>query len=257
MKVSLLRTVFGVAFAVLGIFLVGYGTSVSKIGSGSTFYRIWYVAGAFCIALTAIIINGAWLKVPKVLRITAYILIAIGLLMFGIVEAMIIRTFQRGDSEDCEYLIVAGAQIKDDGPSVILRQRLERALEYLNAHPDTICIVTGGQGENESMPEGKLMKEWLVERGIAEERILVKDQSLNTAENMKYSRKLIPDTCTSVGVLTSNFHLFRAGKLAEAAGIPVTVQIGADSNPYYLPHNCLREFFGVVKDAVVGNLRKE
>ena len=98
------------------------------------------------------------------------------------------------------------------------------------------------------------MYAYLVERGIAPERILMEDQSTDTSENIAFSAALIGGTDKDVGIVTNNFHVFRGVMLARHAGFENACGISARSNIYFQPNNLVREFFGIMKDLVCGNL---
>ena len=134
-----------------------------------------------------------------------------------------------------------------------MKYRLDKAFDYLEKHPTTVCVVSGGQGDNEPTSEALGMKEYLVNKGIAEERIILEDLSRNTYQNIIFSEKLI-DKEKKVAIVTNNFHLFRAMAIAKKAGYKNVYGIAAHSSPLYLPNNMLREFIGVLKDFVFGNL---
>ena len=65
----------------------------------------------------------------------------------------------------------------------------------------------------------------------------------------------IDSTNDTVGIVTSNFHAFRAMGIAKKQGITQVYGISAETNPIYLPNNMLREFFGVWKDTLFGNMK--
>lgn len=131
----------------------------------------------------------------------------------------------------CQYVIVLGAGVNGTVPSLSLRERLDAAYDYLTAHPDAICIVSGGQGRGEDITEALCMYNDLTGRGIAPERVWMEDKATSTRENIAYSLALIeektgsrPDTA---GVISSEYHLYRAGLFAQeqgltAVGIPAT-----------------------------------
>ena len=144
--------------------------------------------------------------------------------------------------------------MKPGGPSVVLKFRLDAAYDYLTANEDTLCVVSGGQGSNEPCSEAEGMYAYLVERGIAPERILMEDQSTDTSENIAFSAALIGGTDKDVGIVTNNFHVFRGVMLARHAGFENACGISARSNIYFQPNNLVREFFGIMKDLVCGNL---
>ena len=132
------------------------------------------------------------------------------------------------------------------GPSVGLKYRLDEAMEYLNDNPDTQCIVTGGQGYNEPFEEAVGMAEYLKKNGISEERIILETKSTTTKQNIENSKELM-EKDASIGIVTNNFHMFRALCIAKKQGLSHVCGIASKSNPIYLPNNMLREFFAMVK----------
>ena len=149
---------------------------------------------------------------------------------------------------------ILGAQVREDGPSVVLRYRLDAAIEYLNENPNTICIVSGGQGFNEPFSEADGMADYLIENGIEKSRILLEDESTNTLENIRNSKALMESSYNGVGIVTNNFHVFRAVQLAKAQGLENVCGIAADSSKIYLPNNVLRECCGILKDWLLNNI---
>ena len=98
------------------------------------------------------------------------------------------------------------------------------------------------------------MYKYLTEKGIAPERVIMEDRSTDTSENIAYSMALIGRKDVSVGIVTNNFHVFRGVHLAKAAGFQDVSGIAARSNIYFQLNNMVREFFGIMKDLVCGNL---
>ena len=144
--------------------------------------------------------------------------------------------------------------MREDGPSVVLRYRLDTAISYLNENPNTICIVSGGQGFNEPFSEAEGMADYLIENGIEKSRILLEDESTNTLENIRNSKALMESSYNGVGIVTNNFHVFRAVQLAKAQGLENVCGIAADSSKIYLPNNVLRECCGILKDWLLNNI---
>lgn len=140
--------------------------------------------------------------------------------------------------------------MRDWGPSVVYKFRLDAAVEYLNNNPDTLVIVTGGQGANESISEGEGGKAYLMEQGIAEDRILVEKESLDTKQNISNALALIDDDDenTKIGIVTNNFHLFRGTLLAKRYTDAEITGIAAFTEYQFLPNNMVRETFGILKD---------
>ncbi|MDE6214092.1 MAG: YdcF family protein [Lachnospiraceae bacterium] len=227
---------------------------VFRIRSGSRFYLIWGLGGIFFSGLALMIRFDLWSQFPLRLRQTIIGLLIGGVLAFVIVESCIFAHYRDQGRPDLDYIIVLGAQMKPAGPSVVLKFRLDAAYDYLMANENTLCVVSGGQGANEPCTEAQGMYDYLVERGIAPERILMEDKSTDTSENIAYSTALIGGTDYEVGIVTNNFHVFRGVMLARHTGFENACGISARSNIYFQPNNLVREFFGIMKDLVCGNL---
>ena len=162
-----------------------------------------------------------------------------------------------------DFIIVPGAQVYETGPSVVYAFRLDAAAEYLKENPDTICIVSGGQGANETASEGKVGREYLVARGVEPERALAETKALNTTENICYSMELAEAALTEagaaatgenisaglkIGIVTNNFHVFRCVYLADKLTDCEVHGISAPALPWFLPNNMVREVFGILRD---------
>ena len=165
-------------------------------------------------------------KFPKTAKILHRIL-TIGLCI-GIASAMITGIFVfRGcfgdPKKDCDYVIVLGAGVNGTVPSLSLRERINGAYSYLTAHPDTVCIVSGGQGNNEHISEAQCMFNELTRMGIDESRIWMEDKSTSTKEKLRVSLTLIESRTgqrpSEIGLVSSEYHLFRAGLFAADEGV--------------------------------------
>ena len=242
------------AYAAIGLLMIGYGLFVRRAATGTAFYMVFLFGGAVLLLFAGCVPFHVWGKLPKWFKAVFLICLAIGLILFLFVEGLIIRHF--GDKEeDVDYLIVLGAQVYEDRPSLVLKYRLDRAAEYLRDHPDTVCIVSGGQGENEPFPEAEGMYRYLTEEmGIDGARIIKEPKSKNTVENLRFSLKLLPSSDVKVGIVTNNFHIFRSLQIAKKQGYKNAAPVVSPSKKEYLPTNMLREFVGVMKDFLFGNM---
>ena len=90
------------------------------------------------------------------------------------------------------------------------------------------------------------MADYLLAKGIPAERILQEREAHTTAENLAYSRKLMPEG-SSVGIVTNNFHVFRALQIAREQGLEDAVGIAAGAKPFYQLNNILREDLAEIK----------
>lgn len=238
---------------IVGILCVLYCLALAITGgTGTWFFLIWGIMGIAFI-LWGIFRGRIWHVMPHWLHITADTLFLLMLAVFLFTEGCIISGFSKNTDKELDYIVVLGAQLKTTGPSRVLQYRLDTAYEYLTAHPDTKAIVSGGQGSNEPASEAQGMYDYLVKRGIEPGRIVLEDKSVNTEQNIRFSKEFLQADADKVGIVSNNFHVFRAVKLAKAAGYRNVVGIAAPATAFYLPNNMLREFFGVVKDFLMGH----
>lgn len=233
---------------ITGILCLGYFVMLLLYsGFTSTFYLIWPLMSAAFFMLSLSFRLRLWQMLPAVIRMGSLILFCVGLIFFLYVESMILRASVQMPTDPQDYVIILGAHVRSSGPSKALALRLNKALEYAEDHPDTIFIVSGGQGSNEPCTESSVMKQYLIRHGMDASRILEEDQSTNTRENLLFSKKRIPEG-SSVGIISNGFHICRALHLAETLGYENASGIPAKSDLPTQPANLLREFFAVVKD---------
>ena len=241
-------------YIALGFLFCLYGLFVFAAGSGTKFFMVWIALGALMFLVAGLFGHGRWKKYPVGFRRGLLIALLLCFLVFAATQALILRGFRSKGSPGLDAVIVLGAQVYRDGPSAVLKYRLDEAKNYLEENKNTVCIVTGGKGYNEPFPEAYGMRDYLVRNGIAEERIVMEDESSSTLENIMNSLPYIDPEHDEVGIITNDFHVFRGTAIAKKAGIKKAVGIAAGSNPLYLPNNLLREFLGVVKDTLKGNM---
>ncbi len=239
----------------LGAGAICYCIGIAVNGFGTYFFLIWGGIGAACLGLGALVGNRKLMAaIPKPVKVAVGALVCAGAVTFCAVEGMILSEYGASAAPGADYCIVLGAQWKPSGPSAVLRKRLDKAVEYLKANPETKVIVSGGKGANEPMAEAEGMYGYLVQAGIEEERILVEDKSRSTYENLVYSGGLLDKENDRVVIVTNNFHVFRALGIARKQNYGKVEGLAADSVLGMGPNNLLREFLGVLKDFAVGNL---
>ena len=154
---------------------------------------------------------------------------------------------------NADYIIVLGCGIDDKGrPYPLLASRIERAYRfYLKqlgvSNKEATFITSGGQGQDEVISESMSMKNYLLNKGISEDRIIMEDRSFNTRENMANSKKIIEKNDPQAKVLfsTSDFHVFRSGLMARREKMKA-IGIGAKTKWYFFPNAIIREFVGLL-----------
>lgn len=181
-------------------------------------------------------------------RILKFMLL-FSLVFLVLVEIMIFYSGVKTSlEEDSDYIIVLGASVRGETPSLTLKRRIEKAAQYLKLHDETIAILSGGQGPGELITEAEAMHRYLVEAGIDESRLIKEDKSTSTMENIKFSYEIINGNShkieAKVIVISSRFHLLRSQVIASKQGYKVK-GIGSSTLIYLVPNYYLREFFGI------------
>jgi len=154
------------------------------------------------------------------------VLFILWLISFVAVQ-LVISSWER-QSDDianikADYILVLGAKVSGSFPSYSLKARLDAAAEYLDMYEESRAVVCGGQGPDEPYTEAFVMKKYLISKGIPENRIITEDKSTSTFENILFAKNIIDeiegsDTWTAA-VSTNDFHLFRACRLLDQAGL--------------------------------------
>ena len=190
------------------------------------------------------------------LRRMVTVLLLIGALIVGVTEYFIIAASHGDPDQSCEYMVVLGAKVRTDGPSVSLWDRIYGAEEYLKAHPEVICVVSGGQGPDEHMTEAQAMFDELVKLGIDPDRIWLEDRATSTWENLTFALDLI-ETKTGIrpekiGVVSSEYHLLRAGLMAKKCGVEAVGIPAETSRLSQKVNHFMREVAGVWHYLILG-----
>lgn len=210
-------------------------------------YGLFFAAAVCAIMLFC---RKAWIK-RMVCAVTA-----VGLIYLAIVEVPIIKASGGSGDAEYDYIIVLGAAVHGDTPSLSLIERMSAARDYMLSHPGTIAIVSGGQGNNENLSEAQAMFNWLTGEGVEPERIIMEDKATSTLENLEFGFELIRshggDPAVGVAVVTSEYHIYRAKLLAASLGAEVG---GIAGHTTYFPvmvNYFIREAFGVTYQWVFG-----
>lgn len=149
-------------------------------------------------------------------------------------------------------VVILGSQIINGKVPPLLRSRLDKGLEIyqestLESSP--LLIPSGGQGADESRPEGIAMAEYLVAAGAPEQHVVAEDQAVNTAQNLTFSAAVAKEQGREgeMVVVTNNYHVLRAALLSRKLGIDAQV-VGSPTARYFLPSAFLREFVAILKE---------
>lgn len=240
-------TSFGNIWAYVGIVMILL--AFYRLKHGHSFWstlkkwmkRLILIFGGVCILIAGI--NLCFILTPKVVD------------MESLANADTFPNGQFGD--DRTFVILLGGGIDKNGklPKPVIR-RLEKAAEYLRLDESACCVVTGGTLKWLPCPEAPEIKRQLVLRGIPEERILVEDKALDTIQNFQLSLEVLKNQFalstqevldSEIIVVTSDYHLRRAERLAARMGFTNVKGLKAKTTPFYIPMSYLREICAYVK----------
>ena len=269
-------------FGILAIFcLVYYGVIIFYSGAGTSLSVIWLIFAAVFAAI-GVLVHFYRLfrhKIPLRLEVSVITIFLAVITIFLSVEVAMGFNFFSLKKQSTDYVIVLGYQVQDGEVSKTLEHRLDKAYEYAKVHPNTVFILSGGKNGGEELSEAEVMYDYLKKRGVPEYQMIKEEQSSSTYENLVYSKMIIdereknrrgwikdlmsrsgylspPDeeVTIRVGIVTSNFHVLRAKRIAKHVGIQHVSGIAAKSDPVLFLHLCVRECLAILKDKFVGNM---
>ena len=200
-------------------------------------------------------------KVPRILAKTSaalimcfavYCAVISGLMISGMLNAPAYAvTASTAGTAPTHTVIVLGCKTINGVPSPMLELRLNKAIGYLNAHGDAVCILSGGHGSNETEPEAVSMKRYMLDCGIDGNILYTEERSADTAENIAFSRELIEEKGlpADVVIISESYHVYRAQRQARLAGLNAYA-VYAEPGALFptLPTYWFREIMAVTRD---------
>ena len=234
-------------------------------GISTSFAFIWL----FFAALLVFLVYGKWYYARNMERIPRWVPVSVvttciaGVAVLGILCILVFLGAATPGKANLDYVIVLGARVKEHTVSNSLKKRLDRAIVYAEENPYTILVLSGGKGPGEADSEAQVMYDYLVYNGVSPRQLLMESDSTSTVEkeiipmpgktgSVPYA--IAPDKPLEIGVLTSNFHIYRARLTAEKWGFDNVYGISAESDPVLFIHLCVRECASILKDRLMGNM---
>jgi len=212
--------------------------------------------GNFLTVLLGMVIVFFVLKFEKIARWLKIVLVMCILLSIIFPSFLIIY----GESDSTAYkedaVIVLGAAVHGKTPSLTLKKRLDKTVEYHKQNPDAIIIVSGGQGPQEDLTEAEAMRDYLVGQGVNPDKIIEEGKATSTYENFKFSKEFLDEYFSgeyNVCFITNEYHIMRAGFCAKEAGISEISHLHSNTNLSFLIPGSLRECLAVIKYAIFKN----
>lgn len=197
-------------------------------------------------------------RLHRVGRIVLGVLVCAGMIVFAVFEIPVVRDARTDTDTHPDAIIVLGAGVNGSTPSLSMCNRLDAALTYLNANPGALVIVSGDQGEGEDITEAAAMADYLTAHGIDSARIVQEDQSRTTRENLENSFAILrargDDPADGVGIVTSEYHLYRAKRMARALGADPAGIAAETTLPTMRINYFIREAFAAAYMQLAGTL---
>lgn len=151
-----------------------------------------------------------------------------------------------------QVVIVLGCRVKGDVPSLALVKRTDAAYRFLLNNPDSVAILSGGQGRDENLSEALSMQKLLYDRGIIKDRLILEDKSTTTDENIRFSLEIMAQLGMKkeAAIATSEYHQKRAAAICKKYGLKSNA-VSSHTKLTLLPTFLMREIFGEVKEKIV------
>ena len=231
--------------ALLGVvyFLMPLAIGVRHIG-------MFWPAALLLLAAARCFFPGFFRRLPKwlkgVLTASVGLVLAVALAVFTV---MGVAAADRPSGDDApETVVLLGCQVYNGQPSMMLRGRIQAAYDYLTAHPQAVCVTTGGlDRSSETVTEGGCARRELIAMGIAPERVYAEEKSFDTRENLLFAAEIIRENKLNdhVVIASDNFHQYRGQLFARQAGL--TAQSAGCFSPWFLGAGyACREVVGIL-----------
>jgi len=136
----------------------------------------------------------------------------------------------RDEARPADAVVVFGAAQYNGAPSPVLKARLDHAFNLEERGLAPLVITTGGSGGDRQFTEAGVGRDYLIQRGVAEAKILADTRSLTTYGSVKAVTVLLRQrqlhTCIAV---SDGFHLYRIKLMFRSLGITAYASADPDS----------------------------
>ncbi len=256
-------------FSLSGACTIYFMIIVAYNGISTAFCPIWILLALIFMLMGIFRVRSKSRRgsLPSFLHIFIYTSFALGAGLFSFTMYLVMNEAGKHSVREVDYAIVMGDTISENGISASLRMRLDKAYEYYLRYPDTIFVLSGGRESGEPVPEAMAMYNYLFLKGIPEDNMLIETVSKTEREKIQNSGRLIErhfdehkesretEEIPSVGIITSDFNLYRAMSYAESDGFWDVSGIGTDTDLVLFPHECVREACALVGDFLTGAIK--
>ncbi len=240
-----MKNIFKIVIAAIGGIITLNGVALFFVSNVNLGNFLTIILGAV-ILLVALCFKKLckWLKILLITGLSIAVVFSSFLILYGKSDT---ATYQE------DAVIVLGAAVHGKTPSLTLKKRLDKAIEYNKQNPDAIIIVSGGQGQGEDITEAEAMEKYLIDKGIPANRIIKETSATSTYENFELSKEILTEKFGNdytVCFITNEYHIFRSSLCSKTAGYNDISYLHSNTNLSYLVSGSLRECLAVVKYAV-------
>lgn len=240
---------FAVFVLGFGVFLAPVFTGILNIGNtvGMLFFGALAVITLFKDRFTLLLESH---RIFKGIFITVTVIAAILIIIAAVISVFMIKT-ALNEPKNPSVMVILGCRVKEDRPSLMLSKRINAAYEQLVKHPESVCILSGGQGSDEIMSEAECMYRELTAKGISPDRLFKEERSTNTYENIRFSLEIMEKHGLKgeTAIVTSEFHQMRATIIARKQGLEA-YSVSAPTALFLLPTYWVRDCLGVAYEIV-------
>ncbi len=235
-----------------GIFLIVFSILLGCVFPHLSFLMLLLAFCGLCTIIYGLLLffektpNAILAKTAKTLRFIALFLIAVYFVSNLFIQSKIFSAAKQ-QPVDAKCIIVLGCGLNGDKPTLALKYRLDKAIDYLDSHPNTIAVLSGGQGKGELIPEAHAMKKYMINHGVDAKKLIIEDKSQDTTQNIFFSKQLV-DFNTSIAVVTNDFHIYRSMLIMKKAGFTDIYALPAKTpnKPFLRLSLHLREYFSII-----------
>lgn len=199
-----------------------------------------------------VFVRKIWKRKPGKLAVSLLAIVFSAVILLASVETVLMVSASVSKPETSSTVVVLGCRVYGERPSRMMVARLKAAHRYLEKNPDSACILSGGQGEDEDISEAECMYRWLVDAGISTDRLYKEDRSTSTRENLLFSKEIIEreGLNPSIAIATNEFHEYRAQQIAKALSLESGAVSGV-TEIWVFPTYYVRELYGILYEWIL------
>lgn len=192
-------------------------------------------------------------KLPKIIIIGCFVVFIFVLFVNLVVIGKSSKYINKDiNYNNYNYVIVLGAKVDSNGPSLMLKDRLDKAIEIYRSNSDIKIIVSGDAVNPSIYDEVGTMYNYLISNGVNSSNIIKDNYGISTYDSIVRMKDIVNNE--KVIVVTQKYHLYRSIYIARSLDIE-SVGISAREYKYFgqLGRD-IREILARVKDYLLVKL---